>query len=39
MADTEPDQPGGQIVWSSEDYATDEEEEAGLEAFIKEIFG
>jgi len=37
MADTEPDQPGGRIVWSSDDYETEEEEEAGLEAFINKI--
>lgn len=37
LAMTEPDQPGGRIVWSSGDYATDEEAEAALEAFFERI--
>jgi hypothetical protein len=37
LAMTEPDQPGGRIVWSSGDYATHEEAEAALEEFFERI--
>ena len=33
-AATQPDQPGGQIIFSSADYATDEEAMAALEALL-----
>jgi hypothetical protein len=37
LAMTEPDQPGGRIVFDSDDYETDEEAEAALEAFFGRI--
>lgn len=37
MAATEPDQPGGRIVYDSDDYETDEEADAALEAFFTRI--
>jgi hypothetical protein len=37
LAATEPDQPGGRIVYHSGDYATDEEASAALDAFFERI--
>ena len=37
LAMTEPDQPGGRIVYDSGDYETDEEADAALEAFVNRI--
>ena len=37
MASTEPDQPGGRIVFDSDDYETEEEFEAAFEAFFTRI--
>ncbi len=37
MATTGPDQPGGRIVYDSDDYETDEEAGAALEAFFMKI--
>ena len=37
MAATEPDQPGGRIVYSSYDYETQEEADAALEEFFTRI--
>jgi hypothetical protein len=34
LAMTEPDQPGGRIVFSTADYETDEEADAAFEAFV-----
>lgn len=36
-AATEPDQPGGRIVYDSGDYATDEEADEALDAFFDDI--
>ncbi len=36
-AATEPDQPGGRIVYDSGDYETDEEADEALEAFFDRI--
>ena len=36
-AATEPDQPGGRTVYSSDDYETDEEEDEALEDFFDRI--
>ncbi len=36
-AATEPDQPGGRIVYSSGDYATEEEADAALEDLFDDI--
>lgn len=36
-ASTEPDQPGGRIVYSSGDYHTDEEADEALEDFFDDI--
>jgi hypothetical protein len=37
LAMTEPDQPGGRIVFTTADYETDEEADAALEAFFNRI--
>jgi hypothetical protein len=37
IASTEPDQPGGRIVYDSDDYETDEEADAALEEFFTRI--
>ena len=37
MASTEPDQPGGRIVFDSDDYETDDEADAALDAFFTRI--
>jgi hypothetical protein len=37
LAMTEPDQPDGRIVFDSDDYETDEEADAALEAFFDQI--
>ena len=37
IASTEPDQPGGRIVFDSGDYATEKEADAALHAFFTEI--
>ena len=37
LAMTEPDQPGGRIVFDSDDYETDEQADAALEAFFEKI--
>jgi hypothetical protein len=37
MALTEPDQPGGRIVFNSDDYDTDEAADAALEEFFTRI--
>lgn len=37
LAMTEPDQPGGRIVYDSDNYETDEEADAALEAFFERI--
>jgi hypothetical protein len=39
LAMTEPDQPGGRIVFSTADYETQEEEDAAFEAFIAKHLG
>jgi hypothetical protein len=39
LADFEPGAPGGVIVFSTRGYATDEEADAALEAFLMEAFG
>lgn len=39
LAMTEPDQPGGRIVFSTADYETQEEEDAAFEAFIARHLG
>lgn len=37
IASTEPDQPGGRVVFNTDDYETDEEADAALEAFFNTI--
>jgi hypothetical protein len=37
IALTEPDQPGGRIVFDSDDYETDEEADAALHDFFTRI--
>ena len=37
LAMTEPDQPGGRIVFSTSNCETDEEADAALEAFFTQI--
>ena len=37
MASTAADQPGGRIVFSTADYATEEEADAAFDAFIEKI--
>jgi hypothetical protein len=37
IATTEPDQPGGRAAIDSDDYETDEEEDAAFEAFVMRI--
>jgi hypothetical protein len=37
LAMTEPDQPGGRIVFSTGDYETEEEAEAALDAYFENI--
>ena len=37
LAMTEPDQPGGRIVFDSDDYETEEEFESALDAFFTNI--
>ena len=38
LADFEPGAPGGRIVFSTADYATEQEAEAAHEAFYREIW-
>ena len=39
MAAVDPDDPLGRPAFNSEDYETDEEEEAAYEAFVMKIIG